>query len=209
MKKLLGLFLFCMIFIPSHAQYLLEESEKQNTNSQYLLEQPKPRKQKTKKYKTENDNIISNSLDIDGGNEISKGYRGFADFGLGFCTNYTNWNNISITTSHGYQIIDDYLFIGGGLSYWNFYDVRESALPIFLDLRSDFLRFNKWSVYADIKAGYSVCCMSGLYSDPQFGVRYCLTDKLGINLGLGYGLLVVPDYEVNFGIFNIKIGVDF
>ncbi|MDE5774093.1 MAG: hypothetical protein K2H86_06525 [Muribaculaceae bacterium] len=206
MKKLLGIILCCTIFIPLHAQYLLEESETQNYNSQYLLEQPKERKEKTRNHSTENDNLFSKSLDIDGGYEISKGYRGFADFCLGFGNNC-----ISISSTHGYQLIDDYLFIGGGLSYWNFYGYGRSALPIFLDLHSDFLRFNKWSVYADIKAGYSVCCMTGLYSDDQFGVRYGLTDKLGINLGIGYGLQIKSNsyYEDKLGFVTIKIGVDF
>lgn len=203
MKKIFILVLFLSFIIPTKAQYLLEENDK--------------KVEKEKKEKKKDKEEIFKTYDVGDDATIKKGYRGFGDFGIGFSSTTNvygeNYNTITFSTSHGYQLIEDYLFIGGGIGYWYMYNCGRSVLPLFADVRSDFYSFGKWSLFSDLKLGYSVMDQTGFYLDPQIGVRYSLNNKLGLNLGIAYQFfkdndLIYEDGE-GLGYFAVKIGVDF
>lgn len=148
-----------------------------------------------------------NSMTFDtGDNNIDRRYRGFVDFGFGF--GYDT-NEIEISTTHGYQILPDYLFVGMGLGYWYLCAYQESALPIFADITSDFYSFGKFSLFVGAKVGYAVLDMSGVFLESHAGIRYGLTNKLGLNLGIGSNTIINTDYLVGNSFFHIKLGVDF
>lgn len=213
MKRVITALIALILFIPVNAQYLLEENIQ--VNSQYLLEDNSS-KQKVKKAKE-----VSESYNFGEDITFNRGYRGFFDFGLGFSMSNAedlNLDNIMLSTTHGYQIIEDKLFVGAGIGYWNMYNEGGSSLPIFVDARSEYYNFGKWSLFADLKLGYSVLEHKGFYLDPQVGVRYGLNDKLGLDLGIGYtflkdtGKYYSSGYYYYFNAisyFNIKVGVDF
>lgn len=189
MKKFLVAMLALLFFVPVNAQYLLEDN---------------PKKEKKKKEVVESYNYDSES-------SSKTGYRGFADFGYGFCINNSDgyFNKITLSTTHGYQIIEDYLFLGGGLGFWSLYNDEAFSLPIFADVRSEFLTFEKWKLFADLKIGYVALSHSGFFMDPQIGVRYSLNDKLGLNLGVGTSAVNDCEATENVVCFSVKIGIDF
>lgn len=180
-------------------------------NAQYLLEEMGPQKSKEKetttKYKEAED---SRSFNF-GEYGINKGYRGFVDVGFGIPTGDGSFT-ITGSTSHGYQIIDNYLFVGAGLGYMY---MEDSALPIFADLRSDCLNFGRCSLFVDARIGYSVAWTTGLFLDPQIGCRFALNDKLGLNFSVGVQTLRHGDYNYYEDLsssnvcFNIRLGIDF
>lgn len=149
--------------------------------------------------------------------QIEKGYRGFADFGYGISTSQISdgmysadiSNYINISTSHGYQLIEDYLFVGAGVGFEYWHEGSAISIPIFADIRSDFYTFNKFSIFADLKIGYRVNDVQGFTMNPQVGVRYALNDKIGLNLGIGSDIYKIQDFEGTGTAFTIKLGVDF
>lgn len=193
MKKTIIAILIVFFCLPAKAQYLLEDSNKQENRN------------------------IGQTYDFGDDSNINRGYRGFVDFGIGLCTTSSfdgdNYNMIMLSTTHGCQVIEDYLFVGGGIGYWHMYDYAASALPVFVDVRSDFYSFGKCSLFADLKLGYSIIDQTGFFMDPQFGLRFAANDKLGLNLGLGFQIF--NDGELTYwngsglGYFNIKFGIDF
>lgn len=208
MKKIILALIALAIFIPVNAQYLLDDNYQEE------------------KFSKKKNKEISESYNFGGDASINRGYRGFLDFGLGFCTNNgdgINCDNIMISTTHGYQIIENKLFLGAGIGYWNMYNAGGSSLPLFIDARSEYYNFGKWSLYADLKIGFSIMDHKGFFLDPQLGVRYGLNDKLGLNLGIGYQFFKDTGYytyewngyryeyyiDGGLGYFNFKVGVDF
>ena len=84
------------------------------------------------------------------------------------------------------------------------------AIPIFADIRYDHkLGESAWGLFADARVGYTVKDINGLYFTPYIGVRYSLTEKLGLNLGVGYELQKVQDVSGSCDGIAIKLGLDF
>ncbi|MCH5326117.1 MAG: hypothetical protein J1E29_02810 [Duncaniella sp.] len=162
----------------------------------------------------------ASDLNLTGDNvEISRGYRGFVEVGYSIATTkYTDYEDynlsmFTVSTTHGYQVIPNYLFVGAGVAYWNLTSYGESALPLFADVRSDFYSFGRWGFFADLKLGYSVAGEQGLFYSPKVGARYAITDKLGLNLGIGGTLFRMDEFSYDGGLgvgyFAINLGVDF
>ncbi|MDE7410768.1 MAG: hypothetical protein K2M94_01860 [Paramuribaculum sp.] len=106
--------------------------------------------------------------------------------------------------------------------YYN--DASVVGVPLFADLRSDFL--NNWiTPFVDVKIGYSVADVEGFYFAPSLGCRFGLSNKLGIQLAIGYSLQLVDvtygyyDYyyghyftyagSINADAITIKVGIEF
>jgi small nuclear ribonucleoprotein (snRNP)-like protein len=169
--------------------------------------------------------------------EIS-GYRGFFDAGYIMKMGDLSSSRIEVTTSHGYQISPS-LFIGIGLGanlYSNgFYqnsvyrndtiggpkDVMaktvdslniSTTLPIFVDVRYNFITEGQVIPFAGLKAGYSMGLAStkldvvsenetrrktetkvesvGFYVSPSIGAKYVISPSFAINLSLGYTMQI-------------------
>lgn len=143
------------------------------------------------------------------------GYRGFAE--IGYTPAAGNWKDdrLNLTTSHGYQV-NPYFFVGAGVGVFYFIDKWPKefifdmskvtgvndlptdrkkgniAVPVFLNLRAYFMDSNI-SPYFDAKVGYSPFDLKGFFANPSFGVSYGVTDRIALNLGVGYEM------------FNVKI----
>lgn len=151
--------------------------------------------------------------------QIEKGYRGFANIGYGISTTeITSYfdgstfdvsNYLTLTTTHGYQLVENYLFVGAGLGIEYWHEASCVSMPLFADIRSDFYTTGKFSIFADAKIGYRVLDVQGFTFDPQVGGRFAISDKLGINVGIGYNVYTVKDVDGSAGAVTIKVGVDF
>lgn len=138
--------------------------------------------------------------------DVNIKYRGFVDtrytlgVGLG-----SGLNRAEIHTSHGIQIIPQ-LFIGAGVGVGYFYRSGEFTIPIFANIRTDILK-SKVTPFVDVKIGYSVYSISGLYFSPSIG---CKINRF--NIGFGYTLQNINFYGWNVGNvggLSIKFGYEF
>ena len=131
----------------------------------------------TRDYRTDIDNrkAARNTL---------KGYKGFVDFGYIVDLSDYDANKVEISTSHGYQF-NNYFYLGGGVAADFYTDADLIAVPIFVDFRANFIN-KKVTPFADIKTGYSVGDVEGLYVSTGIGVRFSLKGKKALNLKLEY-----------------------
>lgn len=131
----------------------------------------------TRDYRTDIDNrkAARNTL---------KGYKGFVDFGYIADLSDYDANKVEISTSHGYQF-NNYFYLGGGVAADFYTDADLIAVPIFVDFRANFIN-KKVTPFADIKTGYSVGDVEGLYVSTGIGVRFSLKGKKALNLKLEY-----------------------
>lgn len=113
-----------------------------------------------------------------------KGYKGFVD--VGYIADLSDYNadKVEISTSHGYQF-NNYFYVGGGVAVDFYTDADLIAAPIFVDFRANFIN-KKITPFADIKTGYSVGDVEGVYVATGVGVRFSLKGKKALNLKLEY-----------------------
>lgn len=153
------------------------------------------------------------------------GYRGFVDVGPSIGGSGVS---LDVTTAHGYQFNKNW-FLGGGVGliniietydddYDHVYNGEYVSIPIFLKVRFDMLSEKSWTFFAEESIGPSYDIDGGdiyFYSSTMVGVRKRITERIGINFGIGCS--VIPgwyedswDYELQpVAKFNIKVGVDF
>lgn len=148
--------------------------------------------------------------DFTPGKGPQKGYRGFVDLEYYKSIDAQSRDHFGFSTAHGYQL-KPYLFVGAGAGMkishkQHFKDnfgkkVDFYMFPVFADIRLDLLK-NKYSPYLDFRAGYTLGSKAyGVMFNPSIGCRIGLTDKLAMNVSLGYSLqstdIVVRTYGEN------------
>ena len=146
---------------------------------------------------------------------IPQGYRGFADlsYTLGVGDWGKNHDRIGIMTSHGYQIAPQF-FAGLGVGFNYYFNGHDElcSLPVFAHIRSDILN-NEITPFVDLRVGYSLIDVKGVYVNPSIGCRFELTDDIGLNVGVGYTMQqveLVHYYEKkNCGGIDFRVGIDF
>ncbi len=148
---------------------------------------------------------------------IQQGYRGFADFSytLGVGDWGKNHDRIGIMTSHGYQIAPQF-FAGVGVGFNYYFNGHDelSSLPVFAHIRSDILA-DEITPYIDLRVGYSLIDVEGVYINPSVGCRFELTDDIGLNVGIGYTMqqseFIFPGgiEKQNCGGIDFRVGIDF
>lgn len=110
-------------------------------------------------------------------------------FDANYVVGINGWNKQlpALQTYHGYQF-NSWLYAGAGLTLdWVTNSSRHdtSSANLFLDLRSDLLR-KKVSPFVDVKCGYTILGVQGLYFNPNIGCRISLNNRNGINISVGY-----------------------
>ena len=153
---------------------------------------------------------------------IPEGYRGFADFSytLGVGDWDKNHDRIGIMTSHGYQIAPQF-FAGLGVGFNYYFDGNDElcSLPLFAHFRSDLIN-NEITPYVDLRVGYSLIDVKGVYINPSVGCRFELSDDIGLNVGIGYTMqqskFFIIDYDFDYyrvkkncGGIDFRVGIDF
>lgn len=123
---------------------------------------------------------------------FKKGYRSLIELsGSGCIGGYAN-NRISITYVGGYNI-SPYFYFGLGtglaltdmLSHCTSYDI-----PIYLHLRSAFMKYGRVSPFISLNLGYNATIVSdsvgysSVYFEPTIGAEIRLNQKRAISIGL-------------------------
>ena len=153
---------------------------------------------------------------------IPEGYRGFADFSytLGVGDWGKSHDRIGIMTSHGYQIAPQF-FAGLGVGFNYYFDGNDElcSLPLFAHFRSDLIN-NEITPYVDLRVGYSLIDVKGVYINPSVGCRFELSDNIGLNVGIGYTMqqseFSIIDFDFDYyrvkkncGGIDFRVGIDF
>lgn len=133
--------------------------------------------------------------------QTSKGYRGFADIGGIIGTGSHGENAFTISTTHGYQLMPSYLFVGAGVGF----NAGSVLMPIYADIRSQ-LPTGKFSPFVDFRAGYSGKLEwsfndGGAYINPSVGITWTLSKKIGLELAVGYTYQKATTFKVETGEF--------
>lgn len=175
--------------------------------------------------------------------EPQRGYRGFIelDNSIGTMDYFDNTDGqtkrdtqwfLGIATSHGYQF-NNHIYAGAGLMVSAATPSGDMMLPIFADIRYDYA-MNKFTPFADLRAGFNFCDGGGIYLSPTIGYRLNWGRKVNMNIGLGltlrgksirqYCLVAEPiedseefDYYVTYlgkkhhadALLSLRFGIDF
>lgn len=113
------------------------------------------------------------------------GYKGMIEAGRTFHLTYTPLHTTEVATTHGYQF-NNYLYVGAGVGLnFNSSEKKSLYMPMYLDVKANLLR-SKVTPFIDLKAGYSVLDVKGVYLSPSIGVDYNFYRKLSVYLKVGY-----------------------
>lgn len=127
------------------------------------------------------------------------GYKGFVEAGF-----------TSFTTAHGCQFNSHFFAgVGAGFSYYTSADAI--SVPIFADFRGTILNGNI-SPYVDLKAGYSVLDVNGLFIAPSVGCRIGVGNNSAATVSIGYEMQSAEYYWVgrkSCSGLAFKVGFDF
>lgn len=135
-------------------------------------------------------------------NLLEKGYRGMVDFGgtIGLET-----NGITLSTTHGLQVIPSYLFIGVGIGadgLGDFSSDSKKTLYNFICLRSDFMK-KRVAPYLDFRVGAEYLEFQCCYLSQSFGINIpakSLKNAIGIDFSVGLNTHI--DHIVNHYFWN-------
>lgn len=139
------------------------------------------------------------------GSGLARGYRGFIDVADTFGTDEWASNRSELATVHGYQF-NQYFFVGAGVGVHYYYGDEFVEVPIFANLRVDFLK-TRITPYFDVRVGYAVLDDTGLYLSPSVGSRFRLGTWGALNAGLGYTAQFLECENV--GGITLRIGLEF
>jgi hypothetical protein len=158
------------------------------------------------------------------------GYKGFIDLGFSLGTrsivgskSYDGEDRLEFSTSHGF-LFNPYIFVGLGLGFhyytghhdndYNYYayDDVVMEIPIFAHIRSHFLD-KRISPFADVKLGYSVYDVTGLYFSPSAGCRFAKGSRSAFWVSLGYSIQYIDrsyyDTSASSNAVSLRVGWDF
>lgn len=133
---------------------------------------------------------------------LEKGYRGMVDFGgtIGLET-----NGITLSTTHGLQVIPSYLFIGVGIGadgLGNFSSNSKKTLYNFICLRSDFMK-KRVAPYLDFRVGAEYLEYQCCYLSQSFGINIpAKSIKNAIGIDFSVGLNTNLNHKVNHYFWN-------
>lgn len=118
---------------------------------------------------------------------LGKRYRGCADMGFSYGIGEGDgFSRFGFSSTHGYQVVPTYLFIGGGVEVDYYFDGKGVSIPLYFDMRSNFGK-KKGIPFLDVRVGGSPMVIKGFYFSPSFGVRIPIKEtRYGVSLLAGY-----------------------
>jgi hypothetical protein len=141
--------------------------------------------------------------------EFQRGYKGIVELGWA----YDGGLGSTVAIINGYQF-NPYFYTGLGISSWLYISSEISwskIFPIYADFRLD-LMYKKISPYISLDLGttlrlYDGFEVIGLFIDPAIGVSYNLSERLGLNAGISYFMMLGPN-DIH-GVLLLKTGLSF
>ena len=131
-------------------------------------------------------------------NELTAGI-GLFDVSVPYSKSFLGFNTI-----HGYQVNRYFVFSGGtGVLFYN----GGTLVPLFMDVKYR-LRIRLLTTYLYGDGGFLLNPDGGskLYINPGAGVRYAVSDELGLTLSAGFW---VQMGETKDSFINVKLGMAF
>ena len=132
-----------------------------------------------------------------GGKRTLNGYKAFYEVEYGFdIDNYEDYykgdreggyphcTNLMLSTSQGYQI-NNYIYAGGGIGLLRYLDAKETVMPLFLDVRVNFLNDKKVMPFITGRIGGVVGVWGGLYGSIWLGARLKTSSKHAVLFSVG------------------------
>lgn len=123
---------------------------------------------------------------------------------------------VGLMTSHGSQI-NQFVYLGAGFSF-DRYTLdnmgRVIAFPLFVHFRAN-MNKTRVSPFFDLKTGYSPFDLVGFYLSPNFGIRFGIGKRLGIDIEVGValqGYKIYTNRQIENAYIkglNISLGLDF
>ena len=155
-------------------------------------------------------------------------YRGFADIDGGISIyNGERAPIIGISTTHGMQLAPKF-FIGAGLGIESVgidgsFDFDDLSIPLYGAFRNDHWTNKKISLFAEFRIGYNIklsgYMLNFIHVNPIIGIRFRISDRMGVNIGLSYAPYKKFDeyywdgdryyYEDHHNAISLKAGIDF
>ena len=126
-----------------------------------------------------------------------RGYKAFYEVEYGFDIDneeldhdgnripaYPHCNNLIISTTQGYQV-NNYFFAGGGVGVLHYLDGKHTVMPIFADLRLNFLNNKIVEPTMGARVGCVVGCWGGLYASAWLGARFRISNNHALSIAVG------------------------
>lgn len=168
--------------------------------------------------------LVSLTSAASGAWQTREGYRGFVDLGGIIGTGDWASNSFTLSTTHGYQVIPSYLYVGAGIGMQ--INSGMCYLPLYADLRTQ-VPAGRIAPFFDMRFGYSGRVdgvdynYGGLYLNPSLGITWTLSRKVGLEFAVGYNYqdAVVADVYLDsfligqvrkdVGGINFRLGITF
>lgn len=154
-----------------------------------------------------------------------KGYFGMVQLGSIVNTNISSRIGAEINIINGYRVVPQFCVgagIGLGMYHLKYTDSSSMCVPVFLHLRSDFLK-RRFTPFIAFNIGYNIPVLkqsdslyeSGFTCEPQIGVGFKFLERYQLNLTFGYSINNSKYYSDYYGetyvsgrlqAFTVKIG---
>lgn len=128
-------------------------------------------------------------------NRNIRGFRAFLDYAYIHSVGKDKNYRLEYGGSVGFQF-NPIFYLGAGTLFDLTLNDTDSALPIFLNPRINFLD-DGTTPFWDVKVGYSVAMGKGFYFSTSFGVSLTKNGGRALNLGIVYSLQNATFYEWN------------
>lgn len=144
---------------------------------------------------------------------IKPSYMGMVDIGYSIdVSSFGGAGRVELSTSHGCLIMP-FLYVGGGVGFQYYHSASGFNIPIFADLRGYPMK-GDIKPFLNIRIGYSVGDIDGLYFSPSVGVSLKRFDiSVGYTMqkaSVYYSDYYYSDYgSINFGAVTFKFGFRF
>lgn len=154
---------------------------------------------------------------------LKSGYKGIVELGYQFGVGSLGMDRLKLNIINGYQF-NPYFSAGVGTGLRYYLDADEVLIPVFADLRGNFLD-RKLSPYFSVGIGYSFDASNsfdgvGFLLNPSVGISLKISGKSALNFGVGYEMqnmdYYIYDYysgwkesTENSGAISINIGYSF
>lgn len=126
-------------------------------------------------------------------NRQIRGFRVFLDYAYIHGIGKEKNNRIEYMGSVGFQF-NPIFYTGLGIGYDMTLNNKDSALPVFINQRINFLDDYK-TPFWDVKIGYSVAAGKGFYCSTSLGMSFTKRGRRAFNLGLVYSLQNAEFYD--------------
>lgn len=144
---------------------------------------------------------------------VKKKYLGIVELGYAFGVDYYNINFLKLNVINGYRI-NPYFSVGIGAGLRYYFEGESAIIPLFLDFRTNIID-KKVSPYLALGCGYSFNATNsfegvGLLFNPTAGIRFKMSKKSSINVGIGYELQKYDaEYPKSSEAISINVGISF